>query len=65
MLGLTDSLSTHEPSTVRVPAVFPEPEALTLWWAELCAQSNSDPIDYSPPGTSVHEYPPGKNTGVG
>ena len=24
-----------------------------------------DPMDYSPPGSSVHEDSPGKNTGVG
>ena len=28
---------------------------LTLW----------DPMDYSPPGSSVHGDSPGKNTGVG
>ena len=38
-------------------------EALCLE-AQLCP-TLCDPVDYSPPGSSVHEDSPGKNTGVG
>ena len=40
----------------------------TLYCAVLVAQlclTLCDPVDYSPPGSSVHEDSPGKNTGVG
>ena len=44
-----------------------------LFYKRLCVCAKSlqscltlcDPMDYSPPGSSVHEDSPGKNTGVG
>ena len=39
-----------------------------MWICDQSLQSCltlCDPMDYSPPGSSVHRYSPGKNTGVG
>ena len=37
-----------------------------FWWFSHKAVSDScDPVDYSPPGSSVHGISPGKNTGMG
>ena len=35
------------------------------WKCELLSHVQLDPLDCSPPGSSVHEDSPGKNTGVG
>ena len=41
---------------------------LKVWVGVLThsvASNSCDPMDYSPPGSSVHGDSPGKNTGVG
>ena len=50
--------------------VLPSPSYLSVCCAILCLVAQScptlcDPMDCSPPGSSVHGGPPGKNTGVG
>ena len=40
-----------------------------LWLSNVLSRSSCltlcNPLDYSPPGSSVHGHPPGKNTRVG
>ena len=51
-------------------AVYCHPAYLTYMQSSVCLVTQScptlcDPMDCSPPGSSVHEDSPGKNTGVG
>ena len=49
------------PSGAHPTSVIPWVKVLVIQWClTLC-----DPVDYSPPSSSVHGASPGKNTGVG
>ena len=65
-LSLIDVLLIH--SAVLVPGIQ-QSDSLRLCCAVLCLVAHSrpslcDPVDCSPPGSSIHSGSPGKNTGV-
>ena len=68
---LNPGIKPESPASAgRFSTTEPPEKPMTLDCAVLCLVTQScptlcDPMDYSPPGSSVHGDSPGKNTGVG